>query len=175
MHVSERDIFDFVFYPENLSKQKNEYLKNSNLFSEEINFYSLLKKSLEEEISEEVKLKIAQNILLYTYVKVFVLYPAREIKKKRKNDVTILATASEKEKSSVEVKTFLDENNQYLIRLLNFKNSAKIYVFSTTEEVIRIYKVVIHPTKITFEQSDNSSPIEIDTPIEAKKIELKFN
>lgn len=175
MNISERDIFDFVFYPENLSNETAENLKNSNLFAEEIDFYSSLKKSLVEEISEEVKQKIAQKIPLYTPVKVFVLYPAQENKKKQKNDVTILAADSPKEKPAVTAKTFIDEANHYLIRLLNFKDSSKIYVFSTTDEILKNYKVVVQPSGQVFEQTDNSSPIEINSPLEAENIELQFN
>ena len=39
MNISERDIFDFVFYPENLSTEKVTHLKNSKVFDDEIDFY----------------------------------------------------------------------------------------------------------------------------------------
>lgn len=68
----------------------------------------------------------------------------------------------------------VDENNHYLIRLLNFKDSAKIYVFSTTEEVLKNYQIVIKPSGQTFEQDDNSKPIEVKFPLAAENIELHF-
>ena len=175
MNISERDIFDFVFNKENLSNEKVEYLKTSKVFDEEIEFYRSLKKSLDEELSEEIKLKIAEKISLYNPAKYYVLYPAKVTPKKRKNDLPILAASSPEEKPSLTAKTFVDEANHYLIRLLNFKNSSKIYVFSTTEEIIKNYKVVVQPSRKTFEQADNSSPIEINSPIEAESIELQFN
>lgn len=175
MNISERDIFDFVFYPENLSTEKVEHLKNSKVFDEEISFYRLLRNSMEEELSEDVKLKLAEKIPLYVPMKIFVLYPVKETLKKRKNDIPILAADSPKEKPAVAAKTFIDENNHYLIRLLNFKESSKIYVFSTTEESLKNYKVIVKPSGQTFEQIDNSLPIEISTPIEAENIELQFN
>ncbi len=175
MNISEQDIFNFVFNPENLSNEMVEYLKTSKIYDEEIDFYRSLKKSLDEELSEEVKTKIAEKIPLYNPAKFYILYPVKDIHKKRKNDLPILAAASPKEKPSITTKTFVDEANHYLIRLLNFKNSSKIYVFSTTEEVIKNYKVIIRPSGKTFEQADNSSPIEMDTPTDAENIELQFN
>lgn len=175
MDISERDIFDFVFYPEKLSIEKVEHLKNSKIFDEEVSFYRLLRNSMEEELSENVKLKLAEKIPLYVPMKIFILYPVKETVRKRRNDVPIFAAASPNEKPAVAAKTFIDENNHYLIRLLNFKDSSKIYVFSTIEEHLKNYKVIIHPSEQIFEQADNSSPIEIDSPIEADHIELQFN
>ena len=175
MNISENELFNFVFYPENLSIEKAEYLKTPLIFDEEIEFYRNLKRSLKEELSEEVKLKIAEKISVYNPAKFHMLYPFVDSPQKRKNDLTILAAASAKEKPLVATKTFIDEANHYLIRLLNFKESAKIYVFSTTNAVLKNYKIVIYPTGQTFEQSDNSLPIELNTPIEAEKIELQFS
>lgn len=150
-------------------------MKTSKVFDEEIEFYRSLKKSLDEELSEEVKRKIAEKIPLYNLARFIILYPIKETSKKKKSDLPILAAASAKEKPAVTAKTFVDEANRYLIRLLNFKDSSKIYVFSTTEEVLKNYKVVVQPSGKTFEQTDNSSPIEISSPIEAANIELEFN
>ncbi|NWF89906.1 MAG: hypothetical protein HXY50_10650 [Ignavibacteriaceae bacterium] len=175
MNITERDIFDFVFYQENLSSEKVEYLKTSRIFDEEIAFYRSLKKSLNEELSEEVKRKIAEKIPLYNPARFHVLYPVRDTFPKRNNHIPVLAAATPNENSSISAKTFIDEAHHYLIRLINFKNSSKIYCFSTSEEKLKNYKVIILPSGKTFEQSDNSSPIEIDQQIEAEKIELQFN
>ena len=122
-----------------------------------------------------MKQKLAEKIPLYVPLKIFILYPVKETVKKRKNDVPIFAADSPKEKLAVMAKTFIDEANHYLIRLLNFKDSSKIYVFSTTEGTLKNYKVIVKPSGKVFEQIDNSSPIELDSPIEAESIELQFN
>ena len=71
--------------------------------------------------------------------------------------------------------TFLDEEKRYLIKLHNFKNSAKIYVFSTSEEKLKNFKIIIQPSNKIFEQTDNSKPLLIDESIEVSSIELQFN
>lgn len=175
MKISERDLFDFVFYPENLSSQKVEYLKTSKVFDEEINYYRTLKKSLAEELPFEVKQKIADRIPIYKLTNSVMLYPVKAKRRKPNGTATVLAADSPEEKPFVTAKTFIDHANHYLIRLLNFKNSSKIFVFSTTDEILRNYKVIVKPSGQSFEQIDNSSPIEISTPIEAENIELQFN
>lgn len=175
MKITERDIFNFVFFRDNLSVEKVNYLKNSKNFIEEIDFYLSLKQSFDEELSEDVKQKIAEKISIYIPSKIFFLFPVEQHSKKRTNSKSVLAAATSDAPSEVHVKTFVDETNRYLIRLLNFKDSAKIYVFSTTDEVLKNYRIIIKPSEQTFEQNDNSSPIEIDWPIEAENIELQFN
>lgn len=175
MKITERELFDFVFFPENLPNDKVEYLKNFKEFDDEIKFYHSVKDSFDEELREDIKQKIAERIPIYIPAKIFFLFPVKKTVKEKNGDVTVLAAASPKEKPSVKAKTFIDESNHYLIRLLNFKDSSKIYVFSTTEEVLRNYKVKIKPSGQTFEQSDNSTAIEINSPIEAENIELQFN
>lgn len=174
MEINERDLFDFIFYQGNLSSEKVEYLKTSRIFDEELEFYRSLKKSLNEELSEEIKQMIAEKIHVYNPAKIHILYPVQEKMGKRFNHIAVLAAASTDEKPAVSAKTFIDEANHYLIRLLNFKNSSKIYVFSTSEEIIKNYKVIIQPSGKTFSQSDNSAPIEVDSTIEAENIELQF-
>lgn len=174
MNISERDLFDFIFYPENLSVEKAEYLKTSRIFEDEIEFSRSVKKSLMEELSEEVKLKIAEKIHIYNPAKIHTLYPVQETSKKVRSSIPVFAAASQKEKPAISAKTFIDEANHYLIRLLNFKSSSKIFVFSTTNEILKNYRVIIQPSGQIFSQADNSTPLEINSPIEADKIELQF-
>jgi hypothetical protein len=150
-------------------------LRTSKVFSEEINFYRTLRNELNEELSEDIKRKIAKKIPIYIPSKVFTLYPAKEPQRKKKNNIQVLAADSPKEKPAVTAKTFIDEHNHYLVRLLNFKDSSKIYVFSTTEKTLKNYKIKIQPSEQTFSQLDNSTPIEINSPIDAENIELQFN
>lgn len=175
MKITERDIFNFVFFRDNLSAEKVNYLKNSKNFIQEIDFYLSLKKSFDEELSEVVKQRIAEKIPIYVPSKIFFLFPVEQQSKKRTNSKSVLAAATSEVSSEVHVKTFIDETNRYLIRLLNYENSSKIYVFSTTDEVLKNYRIIIKPSEQIFEQIDNSSPIEIDWPVEAENIELQFN
>lgn len=52
--ITEKDIFNFPFYPELISKGKKDFLESSSDFREEIKFYSSLKESLNKEIGFEI-------------------------------------------------------------------------------------------------------------------------
>ena len=103
------------------------------------------------------------------------LNPVKEKVRKKKATGLTLAADSPKIKSKLTSATFIDEDKHYLIKLHNFENSAKIYVFSTGEEQIKNYKIIIHPSNKIYEQSDNSKPLLIDAPVEASSIEIQFN
>ena len=60
--ITERDIFNFVFYPETLSSSKKSVLESETEFIEEIEFYNDLKESLTAELSNEVKMEIRRII-----------------------------------------------------------------------------------------------------------------
>lgn len=53
--ITEKDLFDFVFYPETLSKEKFFLIKNSEKYSQEIAFFQQLKNTIETELSNEEK------------------------------------------------------------------------------------------------------------------------
>lgn len=175
MKITERDLFDFVFNPEILSQEKAEYLKSSQIFEEEINLFKLIKQSLTEELDDSIKQQIKAKIPLYQPLKVYTLFPIQDNSKKKKNGTAVFAAASPQDKTFVTTQTFIDEANHYLIRLLNFKSSSKIYVFSTIEKTMENYKIIIRPSGQIFEQADNSSPIEINKPLSVEKIDLQFN
>lgn len=175
MKITERDIFNFVFFKENLTVEKMEYLKHSKEFVEEIDFYLSLKQSFDVELNDDIKQRIANKISVYVPSKIFLLFPIEKQIKRRLNNKSVLAAATSETSAEFEVKTYIDENKQYLVRLLNSKNHSKIYVFSTSEEVLRNFQVIIKPSGQKFEQSNNYSPIELDKPLQADNILLKFN
>lgn len=175
MKISERDIFNFVFFPAILSIEKRKYLESIGIYNDEIRFYEELKKDLSDELSAEIKSKIAQRIPNYRFEKIFFLYPTYENNSKRKTDKSILAAASPINQTSITASSFVDEKNQFLIRILKSENKSKIYVFSTVDEVIKNFKIIIKPSGQVFEQQDNTHPICFDKQIEIENIELQFN
>ena len=174
MNISERDIFNFVFYESLLSPEKIKFIDDSDGFNEVVNFYKNLKSAISQNISTEIKNKLREKIPAYR-VSSYKLFPMPDISQKKKPSILTLAADSGKIKSNTTTTTFIDEEKQFLIKLLNFENSAKLFVFSTDDEVIRNFKIIIQPSNLVFEQADNSQPLQIDNPIQAASIELEFN
>ncbi len=174
IEINERDIYNFVFYPHAVEEIKKSKLVKGKNFQEEINFYKFLKDNYSPELDPAIKNILKLKIPVYKVFKVIQLKPVKENDFKRQAEVTIFAAASPNERYKIVSKTFFDEQNDYLIRLLNFEHSTKIYVFSISNNILRNYKVVLHPSGKIFTQPDNTKPIEIDSQIEADSIELQF-
>jgi len=178
--ITEKDLFDFVFFPALLSKEKFLYLENSNDFSKEIEFFTELKRSLQKEISDEERILISKKIPAYSFdvsnstAKIIHLYPIELPKKKVKG--LILAAASENNgKPKVTSRTFYDDNKTYIIKVINYENSSKIFVFSTQYEVIKNFDLVIAPQNLRYHIDDNTVPLELDFNVLPESVTLEFN
>jgi len=178
--ITEKDLFDFVFSPTLLSEEKLLYLENSDDFSKEIEFFIELKKSIQTEISEEERILISKKIPAYSYdsskntAKIIYLHPVEYPKKKVKG--LILAAASENNgKSNITSRTFYDDNKTYIIKVINYENSSKIFVFSTLDEIIKNFDIIILPQKLKYHLEDNTEPLLLDFNIDPENIVIEFN
>lgn len=173
--ITELDIFNFVFHPELISKEKERYLEGSPEFRDEIEFYSSLKKSLVEELSSEVRQKIASKIDSYKPGNIIYLYPVDEYQNRKLSNNVRLAAASPEEKPKVSSKTFYDEEKTYIIKVINYEKNSKVFVFSTQYELIKDFELNILPQNLKYHLSDNSAPLELDFKVEPESISLEFN
>ena len=175
MQITERDIFNYVFFREEFPEEKKDYLKNSLMFKEEIEFYSSIKNSLNEDINFETKRKIASKISAYKPVNVIQLFPVTEHYKPKRSDGLVLAAASEVEKSKVSTKTYYDEDKTYIIKVINYEKSSKVFVFSTQYELVKDFQLNILPQNLKYHITDSSVPLELDFIVEPESISLEFN
>jgi hypothetical protein len=68
MEITERDLFNFVFFREKLSVEKADYIESSEMFNEEIEFFASLKEKLADEVPDDIKGKLASGISDYNFV-----------------------------------------------------------------------------------------------------------
>lgn len=185
MEITERDLFNYVFYKETLAEDKAEFLKRTDIYKDEIDFFNSLKNSLSEEISPELKKKIAQKIPAYrkdpdlsrdNLSTVIVLYPVVEkTKRKKKSEGLVLAADSAEMKQLQASQTFSDEKKEYLIKLVSAESETKIFVFSTSESELKNLKLTLHPKEKEYFLKDNSNPLEVNENVIVESISLKVN
>ena len=174
-HITEKDIFNSVFFKNLVAHEMRKAIENNDLFNDAITFYENLRDSLKKELPFSIKEKLALKIPAYRLYDKITLYPINDEFTQRRGDVLILAANSPKEMPKVSSTTFFDSDKKYLIRILNYKSSAKIYVFGTQEEILKNYKITLFPTRVSYSQKDNSIPLDIDSKVDAEKIKLEFN
>ncbi len=184
MEITERDLFNYVFYKETLAEDKAQFLKKTDIYKDEIDFFSSLKNSLSEEISPELKKKIIQKIPAYRnepdlnrdkLSNIIVLYPVVEKpKRKKKSEGLVLAADSAELKQLQASQTFSDEKKEYLIKLVSSESETKIFVFSTSEAELKNLKLTLHPKETEYFLKDNSNPLEVNESVSVESISLEL-
>jgi len=173
-YITENDIFNYVFFRYLLKQEKIHSIEQNSMYVENVEFYTNLKKRFIRDIPQEIKKRISDKIAQYRPINKVLLTLIKEESVKKKKDFLVLAADSPKEEPRISSRTFVNEENGYLIKLINLRNSERIFVFSAFEKVLRNYKIILHPSGKSFFQSDNSIPLEIDYKIEVDNIELEF-
>jgi len=171
--IEEQDIFNYVFFPQNLSSEKQSEIELDQNFNEAVEFYKQLKANSEKSLSENIRKKIAEKIPAYRPLEVIELFPLQEhlnSNQSRKN----LAAAEKILTPKITTKTFVDNIKEYLIKVLNFSNETKIFIFSTKDEVVRNFDIYILPQNLKYHFEDNLEPLIINALIEPEKIQLKL-
>ncbi len=79
------------------------------------------------------------------------------------------------EKPKIITKTFYDADKTYIIKVINYSENSKIFVFSTQQEVIKDFEIIILPENKKYHCDDNSLPLELNAPVEAESIQIEFN
>lgn len=171
--ISEKDIFCFVFYPETLSDGKRKKISEDSSLSEFISFYMNMKLDLNTEPDIEIKKKLASRIPAYTLSNVIELYPLKS-PQSHKHKSNRLAAASTELKPQTATKTFVDTEKEYIVKVLNYGDTTKVFVFSTKDEVVKDFNIIIEPQNLEFHFDDNSEPLIIDQAVDAEKIHLRF-
>ena len=173
MELSEKDIFDFVFFNDLLPQLKRDYINNLTEFDEEIKFYKSIKDARSKSVSSELKNRLLTKIPAYKNL-IYILYPSNEQFIKRKQSKITVAADSLQQKSDLTVSTFFDEEKNFFVRLHLLDNESKVYLFSTQDELIKKIKLLIIPSNQIFEMADNSQPLIINSRIEASSIQIQF-
>lgn len=174
MKITERDIFNFVFYPELVKEEIKEFLHTIENNSDSIAFYKELKSELENSIPKDIKNKIADKIKSYLPINIIELHPLREPEIKKENGSRLAAASITELKPKMTTKTFVDNEKEYLIKVLNYGETTKVFVFSTKDEIVKNFDIVIEPHHLKYHFEDNSEPLRIERSIEPEKIQLQF-
>lgn len=172
--IEEQDIFNYIFFPDQLNADKKNLIESDKTFQEPLEFYKALKQNSEKEPSSSLRKKIALKIPAYKLTDVVELYPLKESYRTNQNGFR-LAAASKELTPKMTTRTFVDKEKDYVIKVLNYSNETKVFVFSTKDEVVKDFDIIIEPQNLKYHFEDNSEPLVIPHLVAAEKIQLKFS
>ncbi|MFZ1291391.1 MAG: hypothetical protein WAR79_14950 [Melioribacteraceae bacterium] len=173
--ITENDLFKFVFYPETLSKNKYDFINdNKQIFKNDLDFLQNLNVELQTQLSDSLVEKLNKRIAALNNVKTIVLKPDKNYNKLSKDEYC-LAAASTNNNEQTNCKTFKDQDNFYLLKLIFGKTANKLYLF--TKDVVENKKIEItflpsnskilietNELPISFEENENINQIVLNFP-----------
>ena len=174
MEITEKDIFYFVFNSSLLTPEKIQYLQSKIKDYPQLGIYRDIKISLNEEISQPLKEKIAQKIPTYKISLVYKLFPWTIEVKEYYETTPVLAAASGESNSANLSKTFIDKEKNIVIRLIGTTKSSKLFVFPVSGNKLEEFSLTLNPglQQYYFKDSSESKIIENVPDIESISIEL---
>ncbi len=173
MNINEQDIFKYVFYPQTLSEEKREFLRKNKKYESQISYYKSVKDAMDSETSFNLKKKIAAKIPAYTFANVFKLHVVKFEEEKEYPGKIIFAAKTKDDVPKIKTRTFIDNEKNFLVRVINFENSTKIYLFTPADDKVENITIKIFPGGEEFFVMDNSTPLVIDKRIDVEYIELR--
>jgi hypothetical protein len=171
--IDEQDLFCYIFFPASFANEKKKIIESDKSYEEILEFYTQLKTNSENSPDESLKRKIANKIPAYSLSNVIQLYALKDSLLPKQNG-NRLAAGSTELKPKMTTKTFVDNDKEYLIKVLNYADITKVFVFSTKDEVVKNFDIIIEPHNLKYHFEDNSEPLKIEDTIEAEKIEIRF-
>ncbi len=68
----------------------------------------------------------------------------------------------------------MDDGKDYLIKVLTYGSNTKVFVFSTHDEIVKNFDIIIEPQNLKFHLDDNTEPLKIEQAIEADLVRIEF-
>lgn len=157
MKITEKDIFNFVYYPGKLSEEKYGYIEsNRNLFDKQI--------------------KLCENTLsgLNTNAKNKVVLKKKAHLKVQKQRQYYLAAESITLDKSIKTETYTNNEGNIIAKAVFYPDKTKIFIFSEAEKPIKNFKLVINPANKSIPITDINDPIELPPGFEIESINIEL-
>ena len=176
MIIEEQDIFNYVFSPDTLDLEKKKLIEQNIDFADAIDFYKKLKINSARKPGRSIIEQIANKIPAYKRANEVRLYELNVSSEPRIIGKRLAADSESKNMiSKMMTKTFADVDKEYMIKVLNYETQTKVFVFSTKNEIIKNFDIVIEPQNIKYHFEDNSQPLLIPQIINVDNIKINFN
>jgi hypothetical protein len=174
MFITEKDIFYYVFNPETVSEDKRLFISESEELLPLVNLYTDIKNALGEEISPDLKTKLAAKIPAYKLTKAYELFPWTIEASEYNPSTAVLAAATAETEQAVFSKTFIDKEKNIIIRLIGTVSRARLFVFPVSGEKLGEFTLTLNPglQKYYFKDSQETKILENLPEINSISIEV---
>lgn len=162
MQITEQDLFTFVFYPQELGKDKFEYIsKNIDLFDAEIQFLNEIMKNKSMEIEPELFDRLLSKINSINKSTIIHLLKTKNLEDIHQEKF-VLAAASPTLKKTFQSDTFVDEGSKFMVKMLSNEKFNKIFVLERNNNELKNIKLTVFPSGESYSLKTNREPLIIE-------------
>lgn len=161
MIITEEDIFIYVFYNSSLENSKKEYIDNNlDAFNTFIDFFKEINKPLDKKETNLLKEKVNH----YFNKMNTELFPIIVKPFNKTNGIKLAAASAELEKI-INVKSFADNDHNYLIRIVSDATSTKLFFLPAVEPELPL-DIQLFPSGNSYKLFNITEPLTIvDEPL----------
>ncbi|MBK7106358.1 MAG: hypothetical protein IPH62_13845 [Ignavibacteriae bacterium] len=172
-NITEKDLFKYIFYPENLSKNIYDFISdNKPNFKNELEFLQNLYDEMQTQIPDSIVEKLNKRIASLNNFKSIILEKDKN-EYRSGHDEYCLAAASESTEQ-LKCTTFRDKESNYLLKLFFGKTSNKLYIFAKDKIENKKVEITFLPSNSKFTFSTNELPFSFDENEIIDQIVLNF-
>ena len=157
LRITEKDLFTYVFYSDNLSEDKrNLIISNLDKFTAELDLLKNIKAGLNEPVPKSILERIHKKI---DYIENKNIYLLEKIETITDSEYLILAADSPEKNASPKTETFVDSNNKFMCKIISTNEANKIYIFSNLDDEDLEFDITIFPSKENYIVNNKDMPI----------------
>ena len=174
MSITEKELFNFIFYPDKLSDKKYEFIKtNLDNYKEEIDLLKSTKAGMNESVPENILERIKKKIMEYENSRVVELKKIED-SSDIENEFLTLAADSPDDDSSIKIETYADKLSKILVKVVSSATENKLHIFNKGNEEIRDFGITILPSGTTFQIESSNIPLIIKPKQEIISLYFSF-
>ena len=160
MEISEQDIFNYVYYPEKLTPEKHNFIESN-------------KKRFEEQI------KLCENTLSvlkekYANTKKIIILEKKPVTYIPKQPQFYLAADSITLDKSIRTETYINNENNILVKAVFYNDKTKIFVFNEGTQSITNIRLIVQTAEKPIQIGNINEPIELPAGLEIKSINVEL-
>lgn len=175
MVIKEQDIFNYVFFPDSLSTEMRKTIEVDENLKEVVDFYLKMRDKSKRHFPRSLKEKVASTIPAYTLNNEVHLFPLPAAVGKNQTEKRLAADSESRHLiSKLMSRTFVDEDKEYMIKVINHESTTKVFVFSVKNDIVKNFDIIIVPRNNRYHFIDNSTPLLINGEIEIESIRMEI-
>ncbi len=157
MKILEKEIFNFIFFPEILDKEIFLFLSNTELFENELNLLRNIKEKYNQNLTPEIIEKIKSKISELSNSGIIRL--KKKIPSNNNSNQLVLAADSQLKKNKQKIETFEDENSLFLVKIMEDKEFTKMFFFTKDNKEYKKLRINIEPSGHNYSIESSNEPI----------------